>query len=447
MNSPTAASGLDLFAALLRLEKMVLSAQTLAEARFIIANETRNLSPFVAAVLLIGQQDESLQVQCLSNISEVDRTAPFVAWAERLAAHVSLNQLQTTPLPLTAEHLSAELRREWVDLTSAHLLWVPLYAGETRRVGALLLSRDSAWSTAEIALLGHISSIYAFALDRFRKRPRWHWRQARVKKIVALGSLGLVALSFAPVRLSVLAPAEITPRDAFVVAAPIDGVVMGVTVTPNQAVTVGTVLAELESADLKGMQDIAARALDVAQAELRRAQQAAFSDASRKAELAQLQAQVDLKRRELQLAQTRSQRASLLSDRNGIAVLDDPQAWKGRPVRVGERILSIADPQMVEVTVMVPVKDAIVLEPGHELRLFLDTDPLNSLPAKVQYVVYESTLSGEWPAYKVRASLDNTVQAPRIGLRGTARIYGQDTTLFYYLLRRPITAARQWLGW
>lgn len=109
--------------------------------------------------------------------------------------------------------------------------------------------------------------------------------------------------------------------------------------------------------------------------------------------------------------------------------------------------MSIADPTKVEVTVMVPVKDAIVLEPGNELRLFLDTNPLQSLPGTVQYVVYEPTLSGEWPAYKVRATLNPGVAAPRIGLRGTARIYGEDTTLFYYLLRRPITAARQWMGW
>jgi hypothetical protein len=114
---------------------------------------------------------------------------------------------------------------------------------------------------------------------------------------------------------------------------------------------------------------------------------------------------------------------------------------------VGERIMSIAEPGSVEITVMVPLKDAIALEPGHEVRLFLDTDPLRSLPATVQYAVYEPTLTGEWPAYKVRARLEEAVQAPRIGLRGTARIYGDRTNLFYYLLRRPITAARQWLGW
>ena len=447
MNGKPIPASLDLFAALLRLEQVVLSAETAAETRFVIANETRSLSPFVQGVLLGGQQDERLHVDAVSNLSDVDRTTPFLAWVERLAAHVSASIPGRELVTLTPEHLTPELRREWPDFALPHLLWIPLFTREHERQGVLLLSRESAWMPQELALLSHLSSIYAFALQKFQVRKRWHWQQAHLRKRALWAGLLLLAVAFWPLRLSVLAPADITPRDPFVVAAPIDGVVTGLRVLPNQQVAPGTELAELESTDLKGMQDIAARALDVAQAELRRAQQASFVDPARKADLAQLQAQVDLKSREYQLAQSRRQKALLESDRNGVAVVDDPQAWKGRPVRVGERIMSIADPAKVEVTVMVPVKDAIVLEPGNEVRLFLDTDPLSSLPATVQYVVYEPTMAGEWPAYKVRASLASDVAPPRIGLRGTARIYGQRTTMFYYVFRRPITAARQWLGW
>ncbi len=440
-------AGLDLFAALLRLEQVVISAESQAETRFIIANETRSLSPFVQGVLLVGQIDERLHVDTVSDLSDVDRTTPFLAWIERLAAHVSASMPGRELVALTPEHLTPELRREWPDFALPHLLWIPLFTRERERQGVLLLSRETAWTPQELALLSHLACIYTFALQKFRARRRWHWQQTHLRKRALWAGVLLIAVAFWPLRLSVLAPADITPRDPFVVAAPIDGVVTGLRVLPNQQVSQGTVLAELESTDLKGMQDIAARALNVAQAELRRAQQASFIDATRKADLAQLQAQVDLKSREYQLAQSRRQKALLESDRSGVAVVDDPQAWKGRPVRVGERIMSIADPARVEVTVMVPVKDAIVLEPGNEVRLFLDTDPLSSLPATVQYVVYEPTMAGEWPAYKVRASLSADVVPPRIGLRGTARIYGQKTTLFYYVFRRPITAARQWLGW
>jgi multidrug resistance efflux pump len=447
MSSNPPSTALELFAALLRLEQVVLSAETPAETRYIIANETRTLSHFGQAVLLTGAQDSPLQVDALSNLSDVDRSTPYVAWVERLAQHVSSMFPGREVMALTSEHLTPALRREWPDYGLAHLLWVPLFTRENQRQGVLLLGREAAWLPQELALLSHLAFIYAFALTRFGARKPWHWRQARTRRLAVLVAIAVVGLAFVPIRLSVLAPADITPRDAFLVATPIDGVVTGLRVLPNQHVAKGDVLAELESTDLKGMQDIAARALDVAQAELRRAQQASFVDPARKADLAQMQAQVDLKGREYQLAKSRRQKASLLSDRDGVAVVDDPQAWQGRPVRVGERIMSIADPRKVEVTVMVPVRDAVALEPGNDVRLFLDTDPLHSLPATVQYVVYEPTMAGEWPAYKVRATLSAEVTPPRIGLRGTARIYGEQTNLFYYILRRPITTARQWLGW
>lgn len=439
--------GLDLFAALLRLEQSVLGAESLAEARFIIVNETRQLSPCLQSVLLLGREDETLRTAALADISEVDRSTPFVAWVERLAWHVSAQMTTQEPMPIGPELMTPELRRDWPEFASNQLLWVPLHTRLHHRQGVLLLGRDQPWSPQEIALLRHLSGIYGFALAHHQPRRRGLWpRRHRPWWTLSAVAL-LIGAAFLPVRLSVLAPAEITARDAFVVAAPIDGVVTNLLVTPNQTIAKGAVLAELESTDLKGMQEIAARALDVARAELRRSQQAAFVDPARKADLAQLQAQVDLKEREYQLAQSRRQKASLMADRDGVAVVDDPQSWQRRPVRVGERIMSIADPAQVEVTVLVPVKDAIALAPGKSVRLFLDTDPLNSLPATVQYVVYEPTLAGEWPAYKVRARLDESVQAPRIGLRGTARLYGEQTTLFYYLFRRPITALRQWLGW
>ena len=449
MSAPTPTAGLEMFAALLRLEQLVLAAPTRAEVRFIIANETRQLLPYTQSTLLVGRADESLRVETMGSISEVDRTAPMVAWLEQLASHWAAQPANAAAQisALTPEAMTADLRRAWPDFAGPQLLWVPLAAREGARQGVLLLGREAACTPAELALVSHLARIYGAALERFGTRRRWNWKQPRTRVIAAGVALGVVGAALAPVRMSVLAPAEVTARDAVVVSAPLDAVVSRVRVLPNQTVSAGDVLAELESTDLLGMQEIAARSLDVAQAELRRTQQAAFVDPTRKGDLAQLQAQVDLKRREYQLAQSRQQKATLQADRAGVAVVDDPQSWRGRPVRVGERILSIADPNRVDVTVMVPLRDAIVLEPGNAVKLFLDTDPLHSLPGRVQYVVYEPSMAGEFPAYKVRVLLDEGIAPPRIGLRGTARILGQQTTLFYYLLRRPITAARQWLGW
>ena len=49
-------------------------------------------------------------------------------------------------------------------------------------------------------------------------------------------------------------------------------------------------------------------------------------------------------------------------------------------------------------------------------------------------------------SWSPRARPTRREPAARLGLRGTARVYGEPVTLFFYLLRRPITALRQWTG-
>ena len=49
-------------------------------------------------------------------------------------------------------------------------------------------------------------------------------------------------------------------------------------------------------------------------------------------------------------------------------------------------------------------------------------------------------------AYRIYASIEDVAQNPRIGLRGTAKIYGAKTRLFYYLYSVPINLTRQFVG-
>ena len=60
---------------------------------------------------------------------------------------------------------------------------------------------------------------------------------------------------------------------------------------------------------------------------------------------------------------------------------------------------------------------------------------------------YEPELSPEEVlSYKLISSFKGNRDTPRIGLRGTAKVYGNRTILFYYLFRKPITFIRQLIG-
>ena len=120
--------------------------------------------------------------------------------------------------------------------------------------------------------------------------------------------------------------------------------------------------------------------------------------------------------------------------------------WAGRPVTVGERVMEIANPSQVKISVEQAVDDAIALSDNARVRVFLDADPLNAIEAKLTSAAFhaEPTPDGNL-AYRADVRIaDGTT--PRIGLRGTAQLYGETVPLYFYLFRRPISAVRQSLG-
>jgi len=127
-------------------------------------------------------------------------------------------------------------------------------------------------------------------------------------------------------------------------------------------------------------------------------------------------------------------------------VFADAERWTGKPIQTGERLMEIADPNQAELRIELAVGDAIALTSDAEVALFLDSDPLQRYSAKLERVAYEaqSTPAGQL-AYRLDASFTDT-PVPRIGLRGTAKLFGQRAPLALYLLRRPLAGLRQSVG-
>ena len=70
------------------------------------------------------------------------------------------------------------------------------------------------------------------------------------------------------------------------------------------------------------------------------------------------------------------------------------------------------------------------------------------MDAVVSETSYQAVLSPDGVAsYRLRAVFDGPQEQARIGLRGTAKIYGERVLLGYYLLRRPLATLREWTGW
>ncbi len=256
-----------------------------------------------------------------------------------------------------------------------------------------------------------------------------------------------IAALWLPVTLSALAPAEVVAFQPTIIRAPLEGVVDRFEVQPNDQVKEGQVLLVLDRRAIENKLEVASKALAVAEAEYRQAaQQAVFDDKSR-ALLAVLKGRAEQRRADVTYNQSLLDRIRVTATRGGLALFDDPNAWIGRPVAIGERLIEIADPDQAELEIWLPVSDAITLKPGARVDFFLNVAPDAPLRASLRQASYEATQSSSGLlGYRLKAKLADGVRVPRIGLKGTAKVYGDQVTLFYYLLRRPLAAARQFVG-
>jgi hypothetical protein len=313
-------------------------------------------------------------------------------------------------------------------------------------LGGLWLARETPWKDNELALLERLCESYAHA---WQALPKALAKPRTIRPWFAVIALILIACLFLPVRMSTLAPVEIIPKEPVVVSASLDGVIAKITVKPNEMVKKGQLLLRFEDTVLRNDYEVAEQTLNVAEAEHLRAMQGAFLDEKTKADVALLKAKVDLARAERDYAHEILGRVEVKAERDGVAIFRDPLDWEGKPVKTGERIMEIADPKKMALRVNLPVKEAIELTAGAEVRAFFDADPLHPLAAQVRQATYlAEVMPGNLLAYRVDADLTASTlpENVRIGWQGTAKLYGARAPLVYYLFRRPIASVRQYLG-
>ncbi len=445
----TARRQLDGLSTILNLERRARRAETREELGFIIVNETHNLIPYRQSVFW-EKTNGRARVRALSGVSQVERDAPFVRWLKRLMPWLDHDSTSPDPRLIDGDELADAGMKGWDEWFPRYGLWVPLTHPTGRRLGALLLARDDPWEEHEQKLIAHLAESYAYAWNAVGGRRGLSERLAGIYRGWKLPAALVVAagLSFVfPVRLSVLAPAEVVPDDPWVVRAPIDGVVETMHVRPNQNVKEGQALLSLDPTRLRNRLGVARRKLAVAEAEYRQVAQKAIFDQDSKARLVVLEGKRKIQSAEVGYLEELLSRLEVRAKRAGIAIYGEPSEWIGRPVQTGERILTIADPAQVRLEVSVSIEDMITLEPGAEIHFYLAATPETPLPAVVERAAYEArpTPSGAL-AYRLVARLSETATLPRIGMKGTAKVYGKEVPLAYFLLRRPYSAVRRWLG-
>ena len=208
----------------------------------------------------------------------------------------------------------------------------------------------------------------------------------------------------------------------------------------------GTPIVRFVDVKMRSDAELARRNKSVAEARHFKVMQSAISTQKDMADLATTKAELDVAAAELAYAEEMLQRAEIRAERSGLLIYSAKSDWLGKPVATGERLMEIGDPARTEIKIELPISDAIVLHPGSDVSLFLDGDPLHAIGGTIERTSYRPTPTADQQlAFRLYARLGDDVQR-RIGLRGIARVDGGSVSLWFYLLRRPISAVRQRLG-
>lgn len=442
-NAPSAA------ATLLKLEGDLRQVRTPAELAYFIANEPRIVTRAQQIAVFRRGLGGRLTVEAVSALTHVDRSAPLVVWFEKLIERLAATSGLAEPRELDADAFSSPNDTIAGGYPLRNLLWLPFRDLDGAVTGGMLQARAAPWSEHDIAIGRHFADAAAVVSMAFERRPGLSLsRRLSRRWVIGLGA-GLLALLLVPVPMSALAPVEVAPRDAFLVTAGVDGVVEDVLVPPSAAVTKGQPLIRLSDTVLANRLEIAEREVAVADARLKKAAQLAFVDMRGRHELGLAQAELALKSAERDYARDLLARSEINAERDGVAIYSDKKDLIGRPVATGEKLMEIADPKASELRIDLPVGDAIVLEAGARIKVFLDSAPLSPIEARLVRADYQARPhDNQQLAFRLVA--ETTEASPpllRLGARGTAKVTSGMAPLGFYLFRRPIAALRQWVGY
>lgn len=428
---------------LLSLETSIRKVATLKELKYLLANETKKLISCKQILLHRASKHQKLKdIDTVSSLATLDADAPILLWLNKtICEHLDAKGNGIKTFRFSTETAPGG------GYPFAYVLHVPFLNRDGILLGAMTFLNEFPFNEKELIYAERLAETASHAIAVFLPK-RMSVKKCFSKPIFAAVSLIAFSLLFLPVPLTVLAPAEIVAYKPAIVTAPMQGVIETIKVEPNTFVNEGALLFSLNKTDLQSIFNVAERDVAIANARHQRAIQGSFKSADSKRDLAVTKAEYQMAIAERNHAASKLKLSDITARKSGIVIFNGKEKWLGKPVETGERIMRIADSKNVRMKIEVDAADAIILQTGASVILFLDSAPLAPISALVETRSYDAEVSNrDNLVFTITAKLEELAgNQPRIGLRGTAQIYGQKEPLWFYLFRKPISALRQIVG-
>lgn len=445
-----------ILARMVNLSSEALKSETVEKAAQLIANRLHTIvkSERVVVVPLAGRTAVSKRIYCISGDIEPSQDNPFSEAVQdlrrRFGKETDFRVVTTETFP--DDQVTAQLKDVLGAMGGTTILWVPIPGpdgGEPRF--ALWLERwgRKTWGEEDMRLMRHMMVFVSHALggavkpehkavgNKWKQRLKSYWLWAI-----------MLCLSFMPVQARVSAPFQVVPDQPYYVFAPFDGIIEQLRVKPGEWVKSGDPLFRYDTRVLEKQLEEAKRGgLAVARAELARLEGAAVLDEEARARLPVQKLEVQRRQAEVAFLERQMELSEVKSEKEGMVVLDDPDALIGAFVQTGQMVLRVADPNRTRIRVMMPVADVGLVKDGVNMDVRLDSDPLRTFHARVTRVAYDVTLSDERvPSVMIEAEWKDTSDRVTPGQRGTATIEGPRILFAVQFLRKQLIQLRNFFG-
>jgi hypothetical protein len=441
-------------ATLLVLNDETKKLSSLREFGFFSTNETHRLIPYHTAFLWKKTDFTQVEIIAQSGSPDVDIHSPLnlvlKELIQKVLTEIKANEMQQIDLDQIefSQYIADDAGRGvFNEALPSHLLWCPFPNKQQKVTGGLVFFRESAFSDAEIRMLQWLISTYQYTWNVLRKPEfKYNFKTIKQKPLFIVAGILLVAILFFPIHLSVLATGTVVPKDPALISAPMEGVIKSFVVEPGSPVVAGQLLVTMDKADLESNVEVLEKEYLLTQAKLRTAINQSYDKKDSEPDIPILQSQLVIDKAKISYVRELLGKADIKSPIAGIVIFDSKEDWIGQPVKTGEQILLVADPKKVELKIMLPIANAIKIEPKSEGELFL-YGQLRAIPIRVKTLGYNAKLTpNKTLSYQLSAEFVELKDIPQLGAQGTVRLYVHRVPLIYYLLRRPLEATRQTLG-
>lgn len=436
---------------LLSLQQRAIKAP-LEELPFIIVNETVQLVNYRQAVLWKVNQGEKISVMAVSGVAVPEKNSPMIQWLDSSGEFFLNKDKESSALKITKADLPDKLAKPWDEWFPEYGLLLKFFDKDKNCIALLGLFRsDPEWSDAESHVLSFLVDTYTQSLLVSEylcgKRKKISLFDDKKKLNIFIIIAFIFCILLIPIRESALSPGVVVSSNPFMVRSPLHGVIDDFFIEPNDIVKKDQPLLKLDDTELKSRLAVAAKGYEIARAEYIQASQQAIYDANAKSKITILETRMEQQITEVNYLNDLLERVELKSPVHGVAIFDEPDDWIGRPVRIGETILIVSKPKDILLEISIPAEDAVNLSKGAEVLFFLNTAPMKPVKAEIIFSSYNALPNPRgYMAYRVEAEFKQDSPKLKIGMMGTAKVYGNSRPIIMILFKKPFNLVRQWLG-